>query len=168
MEIGLKDLAKKLGIPYAPSWESYITPIKKQIERDWKDKEPEWKSDEAFYKEVIGDLEAVKLAWRNTTMHIVRHYGPDDATQVFNAVQVFMNRLASKFAPLQNSATIGRMRPSPEFEAFDKLVGKVLSVSHDEIKRREEEYKKRTEANPRKRVPKRKIKCASKAHAASS
>ena len=52
------------------------------------------------------------------------------------------------------------MKHPTEFEAFDALVNKVLSVSHDEIKRRESEYKKRADANPRKRGPKRKIKSA--------
>jgi len=50
------------------------------------------------------------------------------------------------------------MRHSAEREAFDGLVNHVLSVSHEEIKRREAEYKKRVDANPRKRGPKRKVK----------
>ena len=48
------------------------------------------------------------------------------------------------------------MRHSAEREAFDELVSHVLSVSHEEMKRREAEYKKRADANPRKRGPKRK------------
>ena len=43
------------------------------------------------------------------------------------------------------------MKHSPERQAFDKLVDHVLSVSHEEITRREAEYKKRSDANPRKR-----------------
>jgi hypothetical protein len=50
------------------------------------------------------------------------------------------------------------MKQSSEFEAFDALVGKVLSVSHEELKRREAEYRKQADANPRKRGPKRKVK----------
>lgn len=53
------------------------------------------------------------------------------------------------------------MKHSAEFEAFDALLGKVLSVSHEEIKRREAEYRKQSDANPRKRGPKRKVKPAS-------
>jgi hypothetical protein len=48
------------------------------------------------------------------------------------------------------------MKHSAEFEAFEKLVGQVLSVSHEEMKRREAEYKRQADANPRKRGPKRK------------
>jgi hypothetical protein len=50
------------------------------------------------------------------------------------------------------------MKHSAEREAFDALVGRVLSVSHEEIKRREAAYKKQADANPRKRGPKRKVK----------
>jgi hypothetical protein len=47
---------------------------------------------------------------------------------------------------------------SPEFDAFTKVVDRVLSVPKDEILRREEEYRKRVDANPRKRGPKPKVK----------
>jgi hypothetical protein len=47
------------------------------------------------------------------------------------------------------------MRQSnPEFEAFDRTMGKILSVSHDELKRRMEAYNKRVAKNPNKRGPK--------------
>jgi len=39
---------------------------------------------------------------------------------------------------------------------FDRIVRKVLSVPHSEIMRREEEYQKRSAANPHRRGPKRK------------
>lgn len=41
-----------------------------------------------------------------------------------------------------------------QFERFDAMVRKVLSVPHSEIVRRENEYKRRSELNPRKRGPK--------------
>ena len=47
---------------------------------------------------------------------------------------------------------------SAEYNAFTNLVDRVLSVSSDEMKRREAEYKKRVDQNPRKRGPKRKVK----------
>jgi hypothetical protein len=48
--------------------------------------------------------------------------------------------------------------PSPEFQKFDALMGKVLSVSHAEMQRREREYRKQVDANPHRRGPKRKVK----------
>ena len=55
------------------------------------------------------------------------------------------------------------MKPKPEYaegpEAtarFDALVRKVLAVPHEEIMRREEEYKRQSALNPNQRGPKRK------------
>jgi len=41
-----------------------------------------------------------------------------------------------------------------EFSAFDNLVGKVLSVPKEELKRREELYQKQSKQNPNRRGPK--------------
>lgn len=95
MEAGLKELAKPLGIPYAPSWESYLKQIHKQLDRDWKDKPPEWKKDEVFFKEAAAHLSAVRVAWRNPTMHIVRSYDSREAEEIFISVRSFMQHLAS-------------------------------------------------------------------------
>jgi hypothetical protein len=46
---------------------------------------------------------------------------------------------------------------SPEFDAFTSLVDQVLSVPREEVLRREAEYRKQSEQNPRKRGPKRKF-----------
>ncbi len=53
------------------------------------------------------------------------------------------------------------MKRSPEFQAFDNLVGTVMSVSKEEMQRREAQYRKRVEANPNRRGPKRKVKPSS-------
>jgi hypothetical protein len=50
------------------------------------------------------------------------------------------------------------MKNSAEYEAFKDILGRVLSVPREEIQRREAEYKRKSEANPRKRGPKRKVK----------
>jgi hypothetical protein len=48
------------------------------------------------------------------------------------------------------------MKHSAEYRNFTKLVDSLLTVSHEEIKRREAEYKKQADANPNKRGPKKK------------
>lgn len=45
---------------------------------------------------------------------------------------------------------------SAEFDAFTATVDKLLSVPKSEILRREAEYRKQADLNPRKRGPKRK------------
>jgi len=47
-------------------------------------------------------------------------------------------------------------KPESEFDAFTRVVDKVLSVPKSEILRREAEYRKQADLNPRKRGPKRK------------
>lgn len=44
------------------------------------------------------------------------------------------------------------------FKRFDALVGKVLGVPREKIQRRHAEHKKRSNANPRKRGPKKHVK----------
>ena len=96
MEAGLKCLAKQLGIAYAPSWESYLKQISSQLELDWKDKTPDWKKDEGFYREAAAHLSAVKFAFRNPTMHIVKQYSPESAEEIYNSVRAFMRHLSTK------------------------------------------------------------------------
>ena len=47
-----------------------------------------------------------------------------------------------------------QVKHSAEFKAFDALVGKALSVSHEEIKRREAEYARTHPKRKRGRPPK--------------
>jgi hypothetical protein len=94
MEAGLKVLGKELGIPYAPSWESYLRQIGTIVEGDWKSKTADERARQPLYKELAGDLQAVKFAWRNPTMHIIKKYDADEAAQIYAAVKQFMNRLA--------------------------------------------------------------------------
>jgi hypothetical protein len=93
MEVGLQALAARLGVPYAPSWESYLSQIKSRIEAKHKTKSVRWKRDEPFFRDVLGDLQSVKIAWRNPTMHIVRRYTPEEADEVFRAVRTLIEHL---------------------------------------------------------------------------
>lgn len=49
-------------------------------------------------------------------------------------------------------------KANPEFDAFTRTMDKLLSVSHDELKRRMDAYKRKAAKNPRKRGPKPKAK----------
>jgi hypothetical protein len=44
------------------------------------------------------------------------------------------------------------------FDRFDSLVDSVLSVPHSLLKRRERAYRKKVDANPNRRGPRRKVK----------
>jgi hypothetical protein len=47
------------------------------------------------------------------------------------------------------------MKHSHEFQRFTNLVDRLLEVSHEEIQRREAEYRKQVDANPNRPGPKR-------------
>jgi len=47
------------------------------------------------------------------------------------------------------------MKHSTEFRKFTGLVDRLLTVSHEEMQRREAEYRKQVDANPNRRGPKR-------------
>lgn len=47
------------------------------------------------------------------------------------------------------------MKHSAEYAAFTKVADAVLSVSHEEMQRREAEYRKQVDANSKRRGPKR-------------
>ena len=49
-------------------------------------------------------------------------------------------------------------RPSKEYQAFDSLMGKLLTVPKSTIHERHAEHKKRAALNPKKRGPKPKVK----------
>jgi hypothetical protein len=78
---------------YAPSWESYIKQINDKITAKHNSKSRAWKKQEPFYRDLMGDLQSMKLAWRNPTMHIVRRYECDEAEEIFKAMSRFVNRL---------------------------------------------------------------------------
>ena len=107
MEVGLKALAASplLGIPYAPSWESYLRQIEAKIAQPHKQKPRLWKRYEAFFRDVSGDLISIKQAWRNPTMHVVRKYSTEEAQEILVAVKLFMERLAA-------SGALGKARKS--------------------------------------------------------
>lgn len=96
MEAGLKALSSRLDILYAPSWESHMHQIMKKINTPHNEKSKDWKSIEPFCRDIMGDLQIVKVAWRNPTMHVVRRYSPDEAEAIFGAVKGFMIRLSSE------------------------------------------------------------------------
>lgn len=59
------------------------------------------------------------------------------------------------------------MKHSDEFKNFTGLVDGLLTVSHEEMQRREAEYRKEVDANPNRRGPKRKKRKAVKPPSAS-
>ena len=96
MEVGLKAAAKTIGVSYAPSWESYLRQLKTLLDMDWSKKSSRLRRHEPYLREVYGLLSAVRVAWRNPTVHVRRDYTIEEAREVYEAARTFMRHLASK------------------------------------------------------------------------
>jgi hypothetical protein len=113
MEVGLKVMGRAAGIPYAPSWESYLNQFNAKFKVDHKSKPASWKRKEPLFRELCGDLLAIKYAWRNPTMHVVREYSFDEAVQVYKLVQAFMARLADQYRETGRPISAGLLGYQP-------------------------------------------------------
>lgn len=60
------------------------------------------------------------------------------------------------------------MKHSEDYNRFTNLVDRLLAVSHEEMQKREAEYRKQVDANPHRPGPKRKMRKAVKPPSASS
>jgi hypothetical protein len=98
MEIGLRAVAKALGIEHATSWERYLDKIDTEMKRRPADQTPDWKASEPFFKDVSAHLNSIKLAWRNPTVHVERDYSSGEAEDIFNAIGVLMRHLATRLS----------------------------------------------------------------------
>jgi hypothetical protein len=100
MEIGLRALGKslnnsKLDPKNNPSWDSILKKCDAELAKPYQQKSPEWQKHDVFYGESIANLRAVKVAWRNPTMHVEKSYDYDEALHVWTTSRAFMRQLAS-------------------------------------------------------------------------
>ncbi len=101
LEIALRALAKKLNDETVdpernPSWERILNRIRCEMNKDKKDRSPEWLADEEFLVEAAAHLQTVKNAWRNPTVHPQNSYTVDEAGEIFQSVKAFMKHVAPR------------------------------------------------------------------------
>jgi hypothetical protein len=99
MEIGIRTVAKCLGIPDPigsdRNWWKILEKIKDAM--DVKTRSRTWHlKDRELFESTYGSLDAVRIAWRNTTMHVENKYSAEEAEHIFIAVRGFMKQLASR------------------------------------------------------------------------
>jgi hypothetical protein len=101
METGIKAVARCLGMPDPTrpaerNWGLILKNIKGEI--DARNAQQQWVNqlDREFFESSYASLDAVRVAWRNTTMHVENKYSPDEAEHVFAAVRGFMKQLVSR------------------------------------------------------------------------
>lgn len=98
-EVALKALAKELDIPYGRSWEDYLSKIAKILETKHPLKPADWKEKEVFYRDVTGDLVAIKQVWRNPTMHPEHAHTTAKAELILMAIKPLMQHMAHHLKP---------------------------------------------------------------------
>lgn len=104
MEIGIRAVARCLGIPDPTkpaerNWGTILRAIKEDLDAHVGQQPTKvWSiaTDKEFFEGAYASLDAVRVAWRNPTMHIENKYTDDEAEHVFVAVKGFMMKLASR------------------------------------------------------------------------
>jgi hypothetical protein len=100
LEIAIRAVARSLGIPdpvkdAERNWGRILEKIKKELER--RQSAAAWRSgDKEFFAEAYASLDAVRVAWRNPTMHVENKYTEDEAEHIFVTVRGFTKKLASR------------------------------------------------------------------------
>jgi hypothetical protein len=99
LEIGIKAVANSLNIPNPTganrNWNTILGTIKTAM--DAKTKASTWQSDDrAIFESARASLDATRVAWRNTTMHVENKYTADEAEHIYVAIRGFMRTLASR------------------------------------------------------------------------
>src|SRR5262245_49066444 len=97
MEVGLRAVGRSLGITDGKNWGDYLSRLNARISQNKAKRPRGWTNDEPFFEDIIGDLTAVKTAWRNPTIHTVKPFDQNQAEILFVAVRSFMQRLATRF-----------------------------------------------------------------------
>lgn len=95
LEVALRKLAALLGTNYAPAWDGYIKAVRRRLETPWKDRPEEWRRDEAAYRDLLNDLEALKYSIRNPSMHPGQKYGVDEAVLIHGNMCRFMKHVTT-------------------------------------------------------------------------
>jgi hypothetical protein len=95
-EVGVNAIADLLEIPdHNPTWEPIIRRIDAELKADYKDRK--YKGNQDFLANSSTHLHAVKVAWRNKTMHVEKINTMEHAKEIYDATCGFMRYLAENF-----------------------------------------------------------------------
>jgi hypothetical protein len=95
-EVGLNAFATLLEIPdHNPTWEPIIRKIDFELKADYKARK--YKGNQDFLANASTHLHAVKVAWRNPTMHVDKVNTMEHAKEIYDATCGLMRYLAENF-----------------------------------------------------------------------
>jgi hypothetical protein len=92
-EYGIKAFAEMLGIEdHNPTWEPIIRKIDSELKADYSKRK--FKGSQEVLANASTHLHAVKVAWRNKTMHVEKINTMEHAKEIYDATAGFMRYLA--------------------------------------------------------------------------
>lgn len=100
MEIAIRSVAKSLGLPdpvrgQDKNWGAMLQKIKAEMDR--RNNPPAWNNnDRELFQTFYVSLDAIRAAWRNTTMHIENKYTSEEVNHIYIAVNGFLKPLAER------------------------------------------------------------------------
>lgn len=103
LEMAIKAIATCLGIPdpVKPSkknWSAVLERINDELTKRNAPNGPGWtnQKDKQLFADAYARLDAIRIAWRNTTMHTEETYQADEAKTILENTKQFMIKLASR------------------------------------------------------------------------
>jgi hypothetical protein len=107
-EYALHEIADLLGITdHAPTWEPIIRKIDAELKADYKVRK--FKGSQDLLANMSTHLHAVKVAWRNKTMHVETINTIEHAREIYDATTGLMRYLAENL-PQNNAGFVGGIR----------------------------------------------------------
>ena len=93
-EHGLRAVADflKISDPLGPNWDQIIKKIDSELKADYSNRK--FKGQVDLLSHISTHIHALKLAWRNPTMHIDKKHTQSEARDIYNATSALMNYLA--------------------------------------------------------------------------
>jgi hypothetical protein len=92
-EFGIKAFADLLGIDdHNPTWEPIIRKVDSELKTDYNKRK--FKGSQELLANSSTHLHAVKVAWRNKTMHVEKVNTMEHAKEIYDATAGFMRYLA--------------------------------------------------------------------------
>jgi hypothetical protein len=102
VEAAVKAMGACLGIPDPVkdadrNWGGFQRKIKSAMENRDNNSQTHWKpTDKAFFESAFAHLDAIRIAWRNPTMHVENKYTNEEADGIYACVRAFAKTMASR------------------------------------------------------------------------
>jgi hypothetical protein len=96
-EVALKALANAVGVGTQADWGAYIREIYREMEKQAKAAGAKTPAHQ-FYAEAAAQIDNVKRAWRNPSMHVDKSYSQQRAEDILLATKSLMSHLAMQIS----------------------------------------------------------------------